>query len=213
MINITNSEIEFLNKDRRKKKSDMTRDLLYGLKCTTCNNIILASFITEKPVDIWEYEESSILKLRGINDIGSFSHLFPTVESEKGDSQISEGIIIQTLRMKNHILSPDKAGNSYVDKFEVGERPCLYTGCASLRKDMAVKSALALTNIPIQTLERWDWKNKTDETMKDLKEENKGLRMAESFGKIPIYGVLIPKDRVQYGLYFYNVSKYFAPSL
>jgi hypothetical protein len=215
MINMTNTEIEFLTKDRRKKKGDKTRDLLYGLKCNTCNNIILAAFITDKEVDLWNYEESSILKLRGTNDIGSFSHLFPTVESDKGDScyestvNESEGIVVQTLRMKNHVLPPDRVDRQVNDKYEVGERPCLYAASASLRKDMAVKTSLALAGIEPGFLDRWDWKNKTDETIKDLQENNQGFRMAESFGPIPVFGVLIPKDRILYNVYIYNRAKYY----
>jgi hypothetical protein len=218
MIELNAKKIEFLTNDRRKRKQDKSCELLYGAECSTCNNIIVASFIVDEPIDLWSYEQSSILKTRGEKDIGSFSHYFPTVESTKGESCFestvveSEGKTIQTIRMKNHLIQPDKIGKQAKDKYEVGERPCTYAAAGSLRKDMALKLALALTNTDVNELSKWDWVNKTDRVMEDYQKAATGLRFAKTKGPIPYYAVLIPKDKITYGAYVWDKKPFYAGS-
>jgi hypothetical protein len=213
MISIDDNYIYLAMKDRRKRKSDIDAKLVYGLSCGACNNVILAAFELPKgikKIELWDYEETSIMKTQGIHDIGTFNYYFPTAQNEKPDSCYESTVIengedrVQVIRLKNHLMSIENAEKVFTYKMEVGERPCLNVAVASLRKDIAIKSALMLTSIKTNEIYRFDWKNKSEEIFDSVKNPYcAAYKEIQAKGMIPIYGILIPKGKYLAGyLYF-----------
>lgn len=212
MISVINSksEIEFQCKDRRKRKLDQTFSLLYGVTCPACNNVILASFIVDKPVDLYPYEKTAVMHTRTLNDNGTFNFYSPTSEDPKGHTNYEikldefEGKFIQTIRLKNHILTPDRANRLGKDRMEVGERTCMLSGVASMDPGMVTKLALLVTGSAVDRFINWNFKTPLDTYFTGTYSlTNNGFRIAPSYGSEPMNVILIPKDKVESNIYYY----------
>src|ERR1035438_10078802 len=61
-------------------------NLVYGHRCPTCGNVIQACFLTEKPIDLWYYEETAFVA-KGEKTYGDLLKVVPNEESKPGHSQ------------------------------------------------------------------------------------------------------------------------------
>ena len=214
MITLNPKDISFTTRDRRKRSKDNSFDLIHGVTCNTCSNVMFARFQTPKEINLWEFEQTAVLHTRSGEQYGNFNYSFPKEDTELGDSCyesiFTEGktpkLSYQTIRLKNHVLEPDKISKSSADKYQVGERTCVNAGVVSIRKDLAIKTGLAMCGISLDNTNNWNFKDRTEEILAEMR--TNGLREATSYGPVPIFGLIIPKERIQFSYYMYGTAKF-----
>jgi hypothetical protein len=147
-----NPKIRLTPRPGFRTKKALEFDLIYGHKCPFCSNVITACFKTEQKIDLFPYEETSILS-QGEKNRGELLKTVPNRKDPDGcyrSEHFGKGADgIQRLLMKNHIMhasaiesrSRDESGESL---WEPGERPCMYAGVFSEREDLLIKDLLLL---------------------------------------------------------------------
>lgn len=209
------ASIYFEHKDKRKTKRNVTLPLLYGAKCPTCMNVILASFFVDKPIDLYPYEETAVLFTRTLEKNGTFSHTFPKADDPIGTTAYEsvieeyEGKKIQTIRLINHIIPISQANKrGFHARMETGERTCVMCGAASLSYKQAIKSALAIAGQPLNDINNFAYGEETKELhMSGGKGLNtQGFREIDTYGEIPVHVILVPKDKVEGCIYYWPGS-------
>jgi hypothetical protein len=209
------------------KAVDLRRDLVYGHVCPTCNNVIQACFLTDKPIDLWPYEETVFISQASGKNFGTTLKIVPNEESKAGYSQYTstfertlEGNA-QHLVMKNHVLryqgidSKSRENDRYN---ESGGHTCAYTGCFSLRqatmlKDLCLfyrcdeegRKGVVGTNSKI---DQYEFTDLTAAVIESLRIE--GIRTLPSYGQ-PLPMLLFGNENLK-GAYsqFYKLTRALA---
>jgi hypothetical protein len=143
------AKIQFIPRAGFAHSQTLERELIYAHKCPVCNNIMQAYFKTPTPINLWPYEETTILS-QGEKNGGEVLKIIPNNQSTsnetcyKSDFDKIEGGH-QKIVLKNHIVRQRViAERKYTGEgiWEVGERPCFWTGVFTLREDLLVKDLL-----------------------------------------------------------------------
>ena len=135
--------------------------MVYGHRCPTCSNVIQAVFLTDQKVDLFPYEQTSILtQSKDEEKQGEVRAILPDTNSEEGYScyhidftnTVAGGS--QKIVLRNHVLKlralverePNGEG-----LFEKGDRyyvkACTKIGIHALRDDLLMKDYCLFANM------------------------------------------------------------------
>ena len=148
----------------KRTQPTLEKELVYGYRCEKCHNVVLALMLTDKPVNLWYYEETNVISLAE-KKFGEINRILPNETSLK-DFSCYESLMFdqgkqkgQRLRLKKHILTMLPIEHQFAqDKiFETGgEHCCEDTGWFSRREDLLIKDILLANNMVITTIAAYD---------------------------------------------------------
>lgn len=189
-----------------KKWPILEKELIYGHACPYCFNVIQALFITDKPVDLFPYEETAVMsKSQDSKKIGTVAKFVPEYEDVWGHTNYTStilqggGVTAQHLALKNHILKFEGIDKPVAENganyFEPGEKCCEYTGIFSVRKDLMVKDILLFMQMTKEAMDKFHIPTLDHFLMKC---GNK-FRTLQAYGDAPPV-VLVRRENMQFGM-------------
>ena len=123
------------------KKPTLEKKLVYGYTCPFCENVILACFDTEEPIDLEPYEETSVVngkrKLKAVIP-GRGSDQTSAYEVTSLSTPAGKG---QILRINTHVMSPLCLDRNHCNNggwIEPGDRVCPYTAIVAFSQELLV---------------------------------------------------------------------------
>lgn len=128
-------------------------ELIYGHKCPTCSNVIQAVFLTDKKIDLFAYEQTSIMsQSKDVEKQGDVAKVLPNGDTGPGyscyntDFTLTEGGGSQKIVLKNHVMrvraitEREYNGDGLFEKGDLHyTKACTKTGIHALRNDLLVK--------------------------------------------------------------------------
>jgi len=183
--------------------------LIYGHRCPQCQNVIQAVFKAPRPIDLWPYEETTVLS-QGEKNAGEVLKTFPDEHTRHGKtcydiefSPAQGGSVKLTLR--NHIMrhqalhDRDNQKTAYRGDFlwVPGEKPCTKTGIFSIREDLAIKDFLLFSQISQYEIPKFNIP-----PIKDLiPEGDANFKLALAVGVAPPV-ILVDRQSLVYGFHY-----------
>jgi hypothetical protein len=201
-----NHKIQFTPRQKFSKAETLEFELVYGHACTRCFNVVQAMFITDRPVDLYKYEETAVISLaQDPKKFGTINKYVPEYEDPVGTTCYTSTPLsggeqrAQHLVLKNHVLrfegiDKPKAENG-AQYFEKGERTCEYTGFFSVRKDLLVRDILSFMQVKPEYIKGYHYPP-LEEFLQ---------RCGDRFRTLPAYGdappvVLVKRENMQFGM-------------
>lgn len=183
--------------------------LVYGHKCTKCNNVIQALFKAPKSFSLWPYEETVLLS-KGEKNVGDVRTVYPTDKTRFGkscyrqDFRPADGGSVKIV-LKNHILrhvaleDRDWTGDGL---WEDGEKPCTHTGVFSIREDLLVKDFLLFSGMLEQDITKYN----APTICQLIPEDDKIFKAIHAVGEAPPV-ILIEKQNIVFGYHHEMVNR------
>lgn len=157
------SIIRFSPRTSYKTDKTIECDLEHGYVCPYCNNVIMAMYYTENPINLDKYEETRVLS-QGDKNEGDLLKIIPNWEDAEGNYRTefykTANGNAEKIVLKNHVINWKGAG-SYNRKefFEPGDRCCTFTTLISLRPENLIRDLASVSGYSLQAYNRYETTN------------------------------------------------------